>query len=197
MTAKGIDFSTRRENLSKLLLDDSVVLVASSSIKSRNSDADYPFRQDSNFYYLSGFNEPESLLVIRPSAKKRKYVIFCRDRDPLREQWDGFRSGQGGAKEVYGADEAYGISLVDEIMPSLLEGAKNIYYSMSSPNGINVGLNNWLDQIRANTRQGSEVPENLLSLDSLLDELRLIKSEEALLLMRKAGEITCEATFVL
>ena len=100
MKAKGIDFSIRRENLSKLLLDDSVILVASSSIKFRNSDADYPFRQDSNFYYLSGFNEPESLLVIRPSAKKRKYVIFCRDRDPLKEQWDGFRSGQGGAKEV-------------------------------------------------------------------------------------------------
>ena len=178
MTAKGIDFSLRRENLSKLLLDDSVILVASSSIKSRNSDADYPFRQDSNFYYLSGFNEPESLLVIRPSAKKRKYVIFCRDRDPLREQWDGFRSGQGGAKEVHGADEAYSISLVDEVMPSLLEGARNIYYSMSSPNGINVRMNKWLDQIRANTRQGSEVPENLLSLDPLLDELRLLKSEE-------------------
>jgi Xaa-Pro aminopeptidase len=193
MTAKGIDFSLRRENLSKLLLDDSVILLASSSIKSRNSDSDFPFRQDSNFYYLSGFNEPESLLVIRPSAKKRKYVIFCRDRDPLREQWDGFRSGQGGAKEVHGADEAYSISLVDEVMPSLLEGARNIYYSMSSPNGINIGLNKWLDQIRANTRQGSEVPENLLSLDSLLDELRLLKDEEELLLMRKAGEITCEA----
>ena len=96
-------------------------------------------------------------------------------------------------RKFHGADEAYGISLVNEIMPSLLEGAKNIYYSMSSTNGINVGLNNWLDQIRANTRQGSEVPENLLSLDSLLDELRLLKSEEELLLMRKAGEITCEA----
>ena len=193
MTDKAIDFSSRRKKLSELVLDDSVILLSSSNIKSRNSDSDYPFRQDSNFYYLSGFNEPESIIVIRPSAKKRKYVIFCRDRDPLREQWDGFRSGQDGAREVHGADEAYSISLIDEIMPELLEGSRNIYYSMSSPNGINLRLDNWLDHIRANKRQGSEVAENLLSLDSLLDELRLIKTEDELLLMRRAGEITCEA----
>jgi len=193
MTDKAIDFASRRKKLSELVLDDSVILVSSSNIKFRNSDADYPFRQDSNFYYLSGFNEPESIIVIRPSAEKRKYVIFCRDRDPLREQWDGFRSGQDGAKKVHGADEAYSISLVDEIMPELLEGSRNIYYSMSSPNGINLRLENWLDHIRANKRHGSEVAENLLSLDSLLDELRLIKNEEELTLMRRAGEITCEA----
>ena len=163
MTDKAIDFSSRRKKLSELVLDDSVILLSSSNIKSRNSDSDYPFRQDSNFYYLSGFNEPESIIVIRPSAKKRKYVIFCRDRDPLREQWDGFRSGQDGAREVHGADEAYSISLIDEIMPELLEGSRNIYYSMSSPNGINLRLDNWLDHIRANKRQGSEVAENLLS----------------------------------
>ena len=195
MTDKAIDFSSRRKRLSELVLDDSVILLSSSNIKSRNSDSDYPFRQDSNFYYLSGFNEPESIIVIRPSAKKRKYVIFCRDRDPLREQWDGFRSGQDGAKEVHGADEAYSISLMaDEIMPELLEGSRNIYYSMSSPNGVNLRLNQWLDHIRTNKRQGSEVAENLLlSLDSLLDELRLIKNEDELLLMKRAGEITCEA----
>ena len=193
MTAKAIDFSLRRKNLSELVLEDSVILVASSKIKSRNSDTEYPFRQDSNFYYLSGFNEPESLLVIRPSAKKGKYIIFCRDRDPLREQWDGFRSGQEGACEIHRADEAYSISLVNKVMPSLLEGSRNIYFSMSSPNGIDVKINQWLDLIRANKRHGSEVAENLLSLDSLLDELRLIKSGEELSLMRKAGEITCEA----
>ena len=76
MTDKAIDFSSRRKKLSELVLDDSVILLSSSNIKSRNSDSDYPFRQDSNFYYLSGFNEPESIIVIRPSAKKRKYVIF-------------------------------------------------------------------------------------------------------------------------
>ena len=169
MKTKEIDFSLRRETLSKLLLDDSVVILASSSTKVRNSDADYAYRQDSNFYYLSGFNEPESVIIIRPSARNRKYIIFCRDRDPLKEQWDGYRAGQEGAKEIYGADEAYSISLLDELMPEFLQGAKNIYYSMSSPNGLELSLVKWLDQIRANKRQGSEVPENLLSLDALLD----------------------------
>lgn len=193
MKTKEIDFSLRRETLSKLLLDDSVVILASSSTKVRNSDADYAYRQDSNFYYLSGFNEPESVIIIRPSARNRKYIIFCRDRDPLKEQWDGYRAGQEGAKEIYGADEAYSISLLDELMPEFLQGAKNIYYSMSSPNGLELSLVKWLDQIRANKRQGSEVPENLLSLDALLDELRLIKSEEELQIMKKAGDITCGA----
>jgi len=94
MSEKRIDFFERRKRLSSQLLEDSIVVVASSSIKSRNSDSDYPFRQDSNFYYLSGFNEPESIIVIRPFAENKKFVIFCRERDSLREQWDGFRSGQ-------------------------------------------------------------------------------------------------------
>ena len=193
MTDKAIDFSSRRKKLSELVLDDSVILLCSSNIKSRNSDSDYPFRQDSNFYYLSGFNEPESIIVIRPSAKKRKYVIFCRDRDPLREQWDGFRSGQDGAREVYGADEAYSISLINEIMPELLEGSKNIYYSMSSPCGLDKRINIWVDQIRLNTRAGAEPPQNLLSLDSIIHEMRLLKSDEEIEVMKQAAEITTEA----
>ena len=193
MKGSEIDFSIRRGRLCKELLEGSVVIVGSASSQYRNADAEFPFRQDSNFYYLSGFDEPESIIVLRPFAKDKKFIIFCRDRDPLKEQWDGFRSGQEGAIEDFGADEAYSISLVDELMPSLIEGASNIYYSMSSPNGINLKIEGWLNQIRANSRQGSEVPENLLSLDSIVDELRLLKTQDELNLMRKAGEITCEA----
>jgi len=188
-----IDFSARRKRLCKELLEESVVIVGSASSYYRNSDANFPFRQDSNFHYISGFDEPNSIIVLRPFAKDKKFIMFCRDRDPLREQWDGFRSGTEGAIKDFGAEEAYSISEVDELMPSLLEGAKNIYYSMSSPNGINFKIENWISQIKANARKGSEAPENLMSLDSVLDELRLLKKEEELTLMRKAGEITCEA----
>ena len=188
-----IDFSARRKRLCKELLEESVVIVGSASSYYRNSDANFPFRQDSNFHYISGFDEPNSIIVLRPFAKDKKFIMFCRDRDPLREQWDGFRSGTEGAIKDFGAEEAYSISVVDELMPSLLEGAKNIYYSMSSPNGINFKIENWISQIKANARKGSEAPENLMSLDSVLDELRLLKKEEELTLMRKAGEITCEA----
>ena len=193
MSEKGIDFLERRNKLCNQLLDDSVVIISSSTIKSRNSDADYFFRQDSNFFYLSGFDEPDSLIVLRPYAKDNKFVIFCRDRDPLREQWDGFRAGPEGVVKNFGADEGFSITLVDELMPGLLEGVSNIYYSMGSPNNINLKIDHWLNSIRLNTRAGAEAPANLLSLDSILDEMRLLKTEEELSLMRKAGQITCDA----
>ena len=193
MLDKQFNFSERRSELSKKVLDDSVIIVASSPVKSRISDTDYLYRQDSNFYYLSGYEEPESILLIRPYAKKDNFIIFCRDRDPLKEQWDGFRSGQKGAVKDFGANKSLSISSVDSLMPEMLEGAKNIYYSMSSPCGLNKRINAWVDQIRLNTRAGAEPPQNLLSLDSIIHEMRLLKSNEEIEVMKQAAEITTEA----
>ena len=193
MTNKQFNFLERRSELSKKVLDDSAIIVASSPVKSRISDTDYLYRQDSNFYYLSGYEEPESILLIRPYAKKDNFIIFCRDRDPLKEQWDGFRSGQKGAVEDFDADKSLSITSVDSLMPELLEGAKNIYYSMSSPCGLDQRINTWVDQIRLNTRAGAEPPQNLLSLDSIIHEMRLLKSDEEIVVMKQAAEITTEA----
>ena len=193
MLDKQFNFSERRSELSKKVLDDSAIIVASSPVKSRISDTDYLYRQDSNFYYLSGYEEPESILLIRPYAKKDQFIIFCRDRDPLKEQWDGFRSGQKGAVEDFGANKSLSISSVDSLMPELLEGAKNIYYSMSSPCGLDQRISAWVDQIRLNTRAGAEPPQNLLSLDSIIHEMRLLKSDEEIEVMKQAAEITTEA----
>ena len=193
MLDKQFNFLERRSELSKKVLDDSAIIVASSPVKSRISDTDYLYRQDSNFYYLSGYEEPESILLIRPYAKKDNFIIFCRDRDPLKEQWDGFRSGQTGAVQDFGADKSLSISSVDSLMPELLEGAKNIYYSMSSPCGLDQRINTWVDQIRLNTRAGAEPPQNLLSLDSVIHEMRLLKSDEEIEVMKQAAEITTEA----
>lgn len=189
----NIDFSARRKALSDKVLEDSVIVLSSSSPKVRNSDADFPYRQDSSFFYLSGFSEPDSLLVIRPSAKENQFVMFCRDRDPVREQWDGFRAGQEGAVSEFGADIAYSYSDVNELMPKLMDGAKNVYYSMSSPNGIEAPLSDWIATIRANTRSGSVAPQNLLSLDLMLHEMRLKKSPDEIAIMKKAGSITTDA----
>jgi len=193
MLDKQFNFSERRSELSKKVLDDSAIIVASSPVKSRISDTDYLYRQDSNFYYLSGYEEPESILLIRPYAKKDNFIIFCRDRDPLKEQWDGFRSGQKGAVKDFGANKSLSISSADSLMPELLEGAKNIYYSMSSPCGLDKRINAWVDQIRLNTRAGAEPPQNLLSLDSIIHEMRLLKSDEEIEVMKQAAEITTEA----
>ena len=187
------NFSERRSNLAHKVLDDSAIIIASASVKSRISDTDYAYRQDSNFYYLSGYEEPESLILIRPNHANEKFIIFCRDRDPLREQWDGFRTGQEGAISEYGADASYSINSVDQLMPELLKGSKNIYFSMSSPCGIDSKINHWIEDIRKNMRAGAEPPENLLSLDSILHEMRLIKEDHELDIMKHAADITTEA----
>ena len=193
MMSKQFNFLERRSELSEKVLDNSAIIVASSPVKSRVSDTDYLYRQDSNFYYLSGYEEPESILLIRPYEKNDNFIIFCRDRDPLKEQWDGFRSGQKGAIEDFDADKALSISSVDSLMPELLEGAQNIYYSMSSPCGLDTRISTWIDQIRLNTRAGAEPPQNLLSLDSVIHEMRLLKSDEEITVVKQAAEITTEA----
>ena len=187
------NFSERRLQLSNKVLDDSAIIVASALVKSRISDTDYAYRQDSNFYYLSGYEEPDSLILIRPNYDKEKFIIFCRDRDPLREQWDGFRTGQDGAIQEYQADNAYSINSIDQMMPELLAGVKNIYFSMSAPCGVDLKISQWVEDIRKNTRAGAEPPHNLLSLDSILHEMRLIKEDHEMDLMKQAADITTEA----
>ena len=187
------NFSERRLQLSNKVLDDSAIIVASALVKSRISDTDYAYRQDSNFYYLSGYEEPDSLILIRPNHEKEKFIIFCRDRDPLREQWDGFRTGQDGAIQEYQADNAYSINSIDQMMPELLAGVKNIYFSMSAPCGVDLKISQWVEDIRKNTRAGAEPPHNLLSLDSILHEMRLIKEDHEMDLMKQAADITTEA----
>jgi Xaa-Pro aminopeptidase len=188
-----LTFSERRDLLADKVLEDSAIIVSAASVKSRISDTEYSYRQDSNFYYLSGYEEPESLILIRPNQDKERFIIFCRDRDPLREQWDGFRTGQEGVIQDYGADAAYSINSIDEIMPKLLEGAKNIYFSMSAPCGVDAKISSWVEDIRKNTRSGAEPPQNLLSLDSILHEMRLIKESDEMDLMKQAANITTEA----
>ena len=188
-----LNFSERRDLLAGKVLEDSAIIVSAASVKSRISDTEYSYRQDSNFYYLSGYEEPESLILIRPNQDKERFIIFCRDRDPLREQWDGFRTGQEGVIQDYGADAAYSINSIDEIMPKLLEGAKNIYFSMSAPCGVDAKISSWIEDIRKNTRSGAEPPQNLLSLDSILHEMRLIKESDEMDLMKQAANITTEA----
>lgn len=187
------NFAARRSSLAEKVLDDSAIIVGSAPVKSRISDTDYAYRQDSNFYYLSGYEEPESLLLLRPGHNTEKFVIFCRDRDPLREQWDGFRSGQDGAVSNYGADAAYSINAVDELLPGMLDGIKNIYFSMSAPCGVDLKIKECLELIRSNTRAGSEPPQNLLSLDSIIHEMRLLKEDIEIEIMKKAASITTEA----
>ena len=172
---------------------DSIAIVPAATIKQRNRDADYLFRQDSDFLYLSGFNEPDAVIVLIPGRRHGEFLMFCRDRDPEREQWDGYRAGPEGACRQYAADDAFPISDIDDILPGLIEGRERVYYAMGKQASFDSQVMSWVNSIRAKVRTGAHPPGEFLDLDHFLSEQRLFKSAGELRLMRRAGEISAAA----
>lgn len=187
------EFARRRKNLMAQMEPNSIAIVPSASMKVRNRDADYPFRQDSDFYYLTGFAEPESVLVLLPGRRHGQYVLFCRERDPEMELWNGYRAGPEGACEEYGADDAFPIGDIDDILPGLLEGRERVYYAMGRHAEFDRKVMQWVNVIRSKVRAGAHPPGEFLDLDHLLHDMRLYKSAAEIRVMRKAGKISAGA----
>jgi len=189
----GLDqFVARRAELMAQMSPGSIAIIPSAQMKQRNSDVEYPFRQDSNFYYLTGFNEPDAVLLLMPGRADGESVLFCRNRDKLMEIWNGYRAGPEGAVSDFSMDEAHPIDEVDEILPALLNGVSRIYYSIGKDEELDQRVRHWLNLIRAKVRQGAVAPSELVMLDCLLHEMRLIKTDAEKALMRRAGQISAE-----
>jgi len=186
----GKERARRRKQLMRQMGPDSIAIVPASTVKVRNRDTEYSFRQDSDFYYLSGFDEPEALLVLVPGRDSGEYLMFCRERDSEKETWHGRRLGVERAPEVLDADDAFPIGDVDEILPGLLEGREQIYYSLGKDTDFDQQLMEWLNRVRAKTRVASEVPSSFVSLDFLLHEMRLFKTRTELSQMKRAARIS-------
>lgn len=186
-------FARRRRDLMAKMSGNSVAIVPSAAAVSRNSDVEYPFRQDSDFYYLTGFDEPDAVLVLIPGRKEGEVVLFCRDRDPEMEIWNGYRAGPEGACNQYGADQAWPVSDIDARVQSLMQGCQRLYYSIGTNEKLDQQVRNWLNGIRAQARQGAVAPSEMVMLDHMLHEMRLIKGEQEIRLMREAGRISAEA----
>jgi Xaa-Pro aminopeptidase len=180
----------RRDELVNQIGPDDIVIVPTSSVKARNGDVDYLFRADSDFYYLSGFPEPEAVAVICPGRKNGEYVIFCRENDPARELWDGRRAGLEGAVQLYGADDAFPIDDIGDILPGMMEERERIYTNVGRYPEFDIDILTWLNKIKANSRSSKHVPYELVDLSHLLFEQRLIKRKDEVALMRKAGKIS-------
>jgi Xaa-Pro aminopeptidase len=159
----------------------------------RNRDCEYPFRQDSDFLYLTGFTEPDALLVLVPGRRGGRYSLFCRERDPVMETWTGYRAGPEGACQEYAADEAFTLDRADVEIPALMAGCQQVYYSLGRNKGFDQRMMQWLGEARRQGRAGSVPPAACVDLDPLLHEQRLIKSPAELRLMRKAGRVTAAA----
>jgi Xaa-Pro aminopeptidase len=190
---KQSEFKRRRTELMKMMGKNTIAILPSASLLTRNRDADFPFRQDSDFLYLTGFNEPDAVLVIVPGRKHGEFILFCREKDEEQETWHGRRAGQEGAIEDYGADDSFPIDDMDDILPGLLEGTDSIYNIMGQYPEFDQRLIGWVNHIKAQSRAGLHVPSEFVSLDYVLHDMRLYKSREELKLMRKAASISARA----
>ncbi len=187
------EFRRRRTALMRMMGGGSIVIVPSASEKIRNRDVTYPFRQDSDFLYLTGFDEPDAVAVLIPGRPAGDYILFCRERDPEREIWNGYRAGPEGAVRDYGAADAFPIGDLDEILPGLIEPCDSVYYTMGVSPEFDRRMAEWINRLRANGRAGARTPEEFVSLEHLLHDLRLYKSRAEIAAMKQAARISVEA----
>ena len=191
MTAQ--EYVRRRKRLMRRIGDQAIAIVPSAAQQHRNRDVDYAFRQDSDLLYLTGFPEPEAVAVFIPGRQEGQFVLFCRDRDAAKEIWTGRRAGPQGAVNNYGADDAFPITDMDEILPGLLEQRQRVCYTLGRNTEFDQRLFGWVNQIRSQIRAGHHAPHEFVSLDCFLHELRLRKSGGELGAMRRAAQISIRA----
>jgi Xaa-Pro aminopeptidase len=184
-------FKKRRDAFIDGMTGDAVAIFAAAPVTTRNNDVENEYRQESDFYYLSGFDEPESVLVL--SAKDRKTTLFVRARDPEREIWDGPRAGVEGAKGDFGADDAFVIGAFDEHLPKLLQDNNRLYFRLGRDRALDERLLAVIDKGRTRARATFVWPSEIIDPGSVLHEMRLFKSAEDVASMRKAAEITADA----
>lgn len=169
-----------------------VAVIPTAPEAARNRDSHYPYRSDSYFYYLTGFTEPEAVLLL-VAGEQPKSILFCRDKDMEREIWDGFRHGPEGAQARFGFDEAYSITRLDELAPRFLANQPRLFHAFGAEAAWDNRLAGWLNQLRAQSRSGVSAPSEMVDPRAWLDEMRLIKSEQELDVMRRAAKISVEA----
>ncbi len=195
MFAKTIppqEFAQRRQRLMQQLGKGAVALLAAAPEAPRNRDVYYPYRQDSDFYYLTGFPEPEAVAVLVPGSE-REFSLFCRERDPQMETWHGRRAGQQGAVERYGATHAHPIGDIDKYLPELLENRERVFYSIGYNSDFDRRVMAWINQVRAKARAGIRAPGEFIALEHVLHEMRLHKNAAELAVMREAARIAAQA----
>ena len=175
------------------LMGDGVAVISTSLERVRNRDVIYKFRPDSDFYYLTHFPEPEAVAVLSPQREQGEFILFCRDNDPEKEQWNGHRAGLTGAVSEYGADDAFPIDDISDILPGLLENHKKVYCNVGVYPEFDAKLLNWVNEVKAKSRSGIRAPHEIVDLSHILHELRLIKQTEEVNLMKRAAKVSATA----
>ncbi|TDJ43605.1 MAG: M24 family metallopeptidase [Gammaproteobacteria bacterium] len=186
------EFAKRRRALMRMMGKGGVAILPAAPARIRNRDVEYPYRQDSDFYYLTGFAEPDAVLVLVPGREQGECIVFCRDQDPAREAWDGKRATPAGLIEDFGVDDAFPINDIDDILPGIVEQCERVFYTMGAHPDFDSKLIGWVTELRSRGG-GTHAPDEFITLDHLLHDLRLFKSRSEVSAMRKSAKIAVAA----
>ena len=185
-------YADRRSKLGAMLPKNSAVVIAGAAVQYRNADSSHAFRQDSNFWYLTGFNEPESTLVLLINESKDvQSIAFVPKKDALKEIWDGYRAGPNGAVKDHGFDLAFDNTEIDEKLPDLLAGYNQVFYPVGKSQKLDADVIDWIKTARSKDRHSS--PIDIADASSKIGNERLIKDEDEIEIMKKACQISAEA----
>jgi len=191
-TTSNLSRCAERRRTLQQRMQSGIAVIPTAPVHLRNRDSDYLYRFDSYFYYLTAFSEPESVLVLLAGEEPRS-ILFCRQRSPERELWDGFRHGPEGAKAAFGFDEAYPIEALDEALPKLLANRTTLFYAPGADAGWDARIMRWLNEVRLQGRTGIGTPAEIRDVRAILDEMRLFKDEGEIAVMRRSAAITAAA----
>jgi len=187
------EFARRRKTLMRMVGEDGIAILPSAPVRTRNRDVEYRFRQDSDFYYLSGFAESDAVAVLAPGRDNGEYILFCKDRHKQQELWHGVRAGPDGAIGEFGADDAFPIDDIDDILPGILESRNRVFYTMGAYADFDQRITEWVKSLRSREASGGHVPHEFIALDHLLHDMRLYKSRAEISTMRRAAKIAVGA----
>jgi len=160
----------------RMIGKDSIAILPAAPVRRRNGDIEFAYRQDSHFYYITGFTEPDAVAVLVPGRPQGEYLLFVREHDALRESWDGPRVGPDGVVDGFDADDGFPVEDIDEILPGLMENRRRIFYSMGAHDEFDPRVLGWVNELRVHAAQGSSAPQEFVALSHILDDLRLYKS---------------------
>ncbi|MDJ0654970.1 MAG: Xaa-Pro aminopeptidase [Xanthomonadales bacterium] len=186
------EFARRRRQLMRTVGEGAMVVVPAAPVRQRNSDVEYPYRQSSDFHYLCGFPEPDAVLVLIPGRAQGESVLFCREKDPERETWDGPMVGLEDACSEFGMDDSFPYSDIDDILPNLMEGRERLYYSLGREKDFDQRVLEWVAKVRQQVGKGARPPEEFVSLDHHLHDMRLYKSRSEIASMSRSAKIAGE-----
>jgi len=187
------EFLRRRRQLMRMIGRDAIAILPSAPERIRSNDAHHPYRQDSDLHYLTEFPEPDAVLALVPGRAQGEQILFCRERDPERERWDGPRVGPEQAVARFSLDDAFPSDDIDDILPGLIEGRTRVYYHFGRDPEFDLRVIGWVNRVRAQVRMGARPPHEFVALSHPLHDLRLYKSRAELSVMRQSARIAAEA----